>query len=306
MKGTLWCFQLGECILITAFMITACQTPAVAPAPTVAPSLTPLPTATPTVTPTPAPREIEISNLLEECEPLAAGHIPVILSGNVFLPDETIYGYKGWYGVDLISTQRVRVLFSVGTGTNQMEDLPQYFHEQDLLIHSADGGLIRHGHKVKLTGRVNYRADSDNRRCEVYVDNVVSLMPQTVLEPLDVTLEELLDGDEIADCDDLEFSRQFVRLSGAVTLDDNTSRCQAGVCTLTFADRTGSATVYLLEGEGANQMRTLPDQFSNQDLVIRDKTGALVNNHQLQLVGVTRQGDIGKCELIVYRVEAGE
>ncbi len=78
------------------------------------------------------------------------------------------------------------------------------------------------------------------------------------------------------------------------------------MCTLTFADRTGSATVYLLEGEGANQMRTLPEQFFNIDLVIRDRTGAIVNNQQLQLVGVTRQGDIGKCELIVYRVEAGD
>jgi len=53
-------------------------------------------------------------------------------------------------------------------------------------------------------------------------------------------------------------------------------------------------------------MRTLPEQFFNIDLVIRDRTGAIVNNQQLQLVGVTRQGDIGKCELIVYRVEAGD
>jgi len=53
-------------------------------------------------------------------------------------------------------------------------------------------------------------------------------------------------------------------------------------------------------------MRTQPEQFSNPDLMIRDWTGAMVNNYQLKLVGVTRQGDIGKCELIVYRVEAGE
>ena len=306
MRGPSWYIQMSVCVLAVAFMATTCQSPPATPAPTAAPSLTPLPTATATVTPTPAPREIEISNLLEECEPLAAGHIPVILSGRVFLPDETIYGYKGWYGMDLISTQRVRVLFSVGTGPNQMEDLPQIFHEQDLLIHAADGSLIRHGHEVKLTGRVNYRADSENRRCEVYVDSVASLMPETVLEPLDLTLEELLDGDEIADCDDLEFSRQFVRLSGAVTLDDYLSRCQMGICKITFADLTGRAPVYLLEGEGANQMSTLPEQFSNQDLVIRDGTGVIVNNHQLQLVGVTRQGDTGACELIVYRVEAGD
>jgi len=78
------------------------------------------------------------------------------------------------------------------------------------------------------------------------------------------------------------------------------------LCTLTFADRMGSATVYLLEGEETNQMLTLPEQFSNLDLVIHDRTGAIVNNQQLQLVGVTRQGDIGKCELIVYQVEAGD
>jgi len=295
-------------ILMLTILLTACsgvELPAATALPPMV-TLTPAPTQTPTITPTLAPREMAISELLEDCEELATSKVPVILAGTIFLPDETIYGYVGWYGVDLISSARVRALLNLGTGPNQMEDLPQYFHEQDLLIHAADSRLIRHGHAVTVTGWANYRADNEERRCEVYVDSVISNMPATVLEPVDVTIGELLDGNEVNDCDDLEFSRQFVRLTGAVRLDDYTSKCQLGMCRITFADDTGEAFVYLLEGEGVNRMKSLPEAFSGLDLVIKDKQGVTVNNRALSLVGVTRQGDGVACEMIVYEVEAND
>lgn len=295
-------------ITFLLIFLTSCNGQKQSLSPTFAPIATPsiAPTHTPTITPTPTPQVMKISDLLEDCEGLADRQSTVILTGKVFLPDETVYGYQGWYGMDLIQGDKVRALFSVGTGVNQMEDLPQYFHEQDLLIYAADGRLIRHAHEVSVTGRAKYRADSEDRRCEIYVESVESRMPATVLEPMDLKIGELLDGNEVNDCDDLEFSRQFIRLTGAVRLDDYSSMCQLGVCKIIFTDSTGNAFVYLLEGEGSNRMQTLPEQFSDRDLVIRDRDGVLVENKWLSLVGVTRQGDVGACELIVYAVEAGE
>lgn len=295
--------RISPCAVILLLLLSACQL--AAPPSTPTPSATPLPTQTPTITPTPAPREMGIDELQADCAALDERDTTVILKGRVFLPDETIYGYEGWYGVDLITGSRMTVLFAIGDGANQMRQLPQFFHEQSLLVHDAAEREIRQGHEVRVTGRPKYRADSETRRCEVWVDEVESLMPADTLEPADVTVEELNDDDNIYECGDLEFSRRFVRLTGELRVDNFLSNCRLGICSAVFKDASGSMTIYLEEGEGANQMRSLPSAFTGQDLVVQDAAGAVVDNAAASVVGVVRQADIGVCEMIVYEVDRG-
>lgn len=283
--------------------LAACQ-----PAPTpIPPTLTPLPTTTPTITPTPLPREMGVDDFISECAVLDEQDAIVILSGMVFLPDSTIYGYEGWYGVDFITTDRTRVLFGIGSGTNQMEELPQFFHEQDLAIHDDTDRLIRHGHMVRVTGRPKYRADSENRRCELFVDKVDSMMPEGVLTPIDVTIDELNDGDLVDDCGEFEFSRQMVRLSGSLHVDKTVSSCFLGYCRVVFDHPTKYCPVNILEGEGPNRMSTLPEPFSNSDLVIYNKNGNIIDNTSVSLVGVVKKAafeNTNYCEMIVYEIES--
>lgn len=288
----------GLLALIFLVLLCACQPPTPPPTPSVPP--------TPTITPMPAPQAMEIETLLQNCDSLDEQDASVILTGRVFLPGETVYGYEGWYGMDLVTGTRINVLFQVGTGANTMNDLPQYFFEQDLLIRADDGRIIRHGHEVRVTGRPKYRDESETRQCELFVDRIESLMPEGVLQPLDLTIEELNDGDTVNDCSDLEFSRQFVRLTGKLRIDEYASLCQLKQCKVTFEDTTGSIAVMILEGEGPNQMMSLPEVFTNQDLQVFDQNGNLVDNINVSLVGVVAVSDSSECEMTVYEVEKGE
>lgn len=288
-------------VVFVLLQLVACQ-PALTPLP---PTATPLPSATPTVTPLPVPQEMDVDEMIQNCANLDLRDIPVILQGKVFLPDSTIYGYEGWYGVDFITTSRTRVLFGIGGAVDQMEELPQFFHEQDLVIHDANNRLIRHGHEVRVTGRARYREDNENRRCELFVDKVETLMPDGVLEPIDLTVAELVDGNNVNDCPELSFSRQFVRLQGLLRVDDYLSLCQLGQCKVIFADSTGDLAAYILEGESKNRMKTLHENFSDQDLIVFDTKGTIVDNSDVSLVGVVEVADEAPliCELIVYEVE---
>ena len=288
--------------LLLAGILTGCQlssTPTVLP-----PSHTP--TTAPTITPTPGPQTMDMDTLRQNCEALDQQNATIVLSGKVFLPDETIYGYKGWYGMDLISGSRLTVLFAIGSGPNTMQELPQYFHEQDLLIHASDNRVVRHGHEVRVIGHPKYRTDSEIRSCELFVDQVESLTPADVLLPKDLTIEELINDNEIDDCDYLEFNRQMVRLRGELRVDNYLSGCQLGVCKILLKDTTGSLTAKVLEGESANHMATLPDLFTIQDLKVLDKNGEPVTNWTSALIGVVHMSDSSACEMIVYEVENGE
>lgn len=291
-------YFFGLLLMMSLVLICACQPPTPQPTATAQP--------TPTITPTLAPQPMKIEDLLQNCASLDEQDVTVILTGKVFLPAETVYGYEGWYGMNLITGTRVNALFQVGTGANTMNDLPHYFFEQDLVIRADDGRIIRHGHEVRVTGRPKYRADSENRRCEIFVDKVESLMPEDVLQPLDLTIEELNDGDTVNDCSDLEYSRQFVRLSGELRVDEYTSLCQLKNCKVTFKDATGSADVMILEGERPNHMAALPEAPTTRDLQVRDQNGDLVDNAHLSLVGVVSMSDKNECELTVYEVEKGK
>lgn len=287
-------FQLILSLVLLA-VLGACQPPTPAPTPTPQPE--------PTVTSTLAPQAMDIDALLQNCAALDEQHATVILTGKIFLPNETIYGYKGWYGMDLITGSRIAALISVGNGPNTMDDLPQYFFEQNLVMRDNDGRIVRHGHEVRVTGRPVYRADSENRRCEIYADKIESLMPENVLQPKDLTIEELTNDNNVDECKDLEFTRQFVRLHGELRVDKDTSMCQLGVCKVAFADDTGLGSAKILAGEGANHMALLPETFSIQDLKVWDMSGGLVENSNVNLVGVVHESDAGFCEMIVYEVE---
>lgn len=212
---------------ILSILLTSCQGLSIpiflfstrTPTPTVKPTLTPKPT----ITPTPAPQLIQPSFLLDNCARLDEENVHVVFEGIVYMPEGFVYGYEGWYGMDLVSTSRLRVLFAIGDSPNQMEKLPFDFRKQDLKIYAFDGRLIQDGHKIRVTGRPKYRSDDENRKCELWVDVVESLMPMEVTTPLDLQVGEI-------GCRPLDTARQLIRLKGSLKINRNNYTCWMNEC----------------------------------------------------------------------------
>lgn len=58
--------------------------------------------------------------------------------------------------------QTVDVSIEVGTGPNQMEDVPDDFSDDDLKVHTSDNQIVGHNDKVVVAGTVYRYADSTN------------------------------------------------------------------------------------------------------------------------------------------------
>ena len=289
------CLILSACTDVKMFMPTATLSATA----TLLPTLTP----TPTITPTPAPQEMSIEDMVENCSDLDARQAPITLIGTVLLPKGTVYGYEGYYGLDFIAKIKIRALFKVGNGLNQIEKFPRDFQEQDVLIRAFDGRFIRHGHVIQVTGRAVYRAENDKRKCELYVDKVVSLMPQDVLEPVSLQINHV-------GCIDLENSRQFIRLQGWLSVDNKKESCWAGTCKARLTDSTGSLTAVFKLGEGKNKMVPFEEPYYDQPLIVFDHNGQKVDPGWVSLTGTTHSiyhvsTNSKECQLIVYEVEAG-
>ncbi len=292
-------FSILVGVLVTT-PLAACQ-PAATPIP---PTLTPLPTATPTITPTPLPREMDTRDVLKDCEELDRLGVQIILDGMLFLPEGAVYGYEGWYGMELVSSSRIRVLFEVGSEPNKIQELPFDFQEQDLVVQAEDGQLIRHGHLVRITGKVKYRPDSELRMCEVFVERAESLMPEEILDPVDQMAANVA-------CPQSQKAKQFVRVNGALSVDDRKTACWAGTCRAAMTDDSGSLVVIFKAGDDANHMGWITEPSFDQPLIVYDSNGQAVDNQNVSLVGITSrifsisQNDF-YCALIVYEVEPGK
>ena len=286
--------------MILATLLTACQLIA-QPTPPPA-TVTPQPTATPTITPTPAPQQMKIEEMQQDCEELDEGNTTVILEGPVYLPEGEVYGYVGWYGMNLISTSRLRILFAIGSGPNQMEELPFDFRQPDMRVHTFDERLVRDGHMVRVTGRPKYRADSEERRCELWVDQVESLMPPEMEIPLEPEISKIR-------CPFKEPSKQLIRVTGSLSVLYEEFACWMNECRVKLANETGVITTVFVVGDRANRMAPLPTNYTNSDLVIFDRDGNLVDSGNVSVIGIVRRVQIAErnaeCQLIVYEVEPG-
>ncbi len=288
--------------LLLIFLLTSCQVFMMQPTATPVPTNTPFPTATPTITPTPLPREMDARDVLKDCEELDRLDFQVILDGMLFLPEGAVYGYEGWYGMDLVSSSRIRALFEVGSEPNKIEELPLDFQEQDLIVQAEDGQLIRNGHLVRITGKVKYRPDNDLRMCEVFVERAESLMPEDILDPVDQMAANV-------GCPQSQKAKQFIRVMGALSVDDRKTACWAGTCRAVVTDNSGSLVVIIKAGDDASHMGWITEPSFDQPLIVYDTNGQAVDNQNVSLVGITSRifsisQDRFYCALIVYEIES--
>lgn len=292
-------------VFLFVFALAACQGLPFLSTPTPSPTLTSTPTLTPTVTPTPGPQQMKIDAMLQDCAALDERNATVILEGDVFLPEAEVYGYEGWYGMNLVTTSRLVVLFAIGTEPNQMEELPFDFRQPDMLIHTFDGRLVRDGHRVRVQGRPKYRPDSVDRRCELWVDQVESLMPLEIDIPLEPDIASIR-------CPWWDPTKQLLRLQGSLSVLYDEYTCWMNECRVKLVNNTGAITTVFVVGDGANRMAPLPQNYSSADLKIFDRDGNSIDPANISVIGVVRRVQIAErnaeCQLIVYEVEpaAGE
>lgn len=292
-----------------------------APVATTLPTHAPVPTTTnPPPTATPKPQSYEVEQILENCEAMSANGSQISVEGNIFLPEFLIYGYSGWKGMNLTQSKttdaaHLTVLIQVGQGPNRMDDLPIFFSERDLLVHATDERIIRHGHAVKLTGRLIYKADNPERRCELNVEEIGSMMPEEVLVPREMVIQDLYltirpereimpSGQQlpITHCADLSNKRQLVQVKGSILFKGYEYSCEMGYCRIRMKDETGDIGVTIVEGDGPNSMILSAAEPAPGGWKIFNTAGLLANLDNLTLTGILySEGE--DCRLMVYRVE---
>ncbi len=283
--------------LLPVLILVACQSFAPQPSPTAVPTKTPIPTAT--VTPTPQTQYLMIPQVEAECARLDEQNIPVRVSGVVEIPN-IIYGYEGWYGMELVTNNSLRVLIPVGEGNNTMDDLPELFSAKDLVIRDNSGAVIRQGHSIEITGKVKYRAGNVERECEIFVEDIQSRTSPDVLVPIDKRIAELTSL-PVEECLVLERGLQVVRVQGEISLDARKSKCSLGTCALLITDESGSMLVNISRGGGRSSMESLPPVPVEEDIRLQDRDGQLVEGSRVMLSGVIHCQIVG-CDMIVYEI----
>jgi hypothetical protein len=288
--------------ILVIILFSSCQAQPVQDIPTAIPTASP----TATITPTPQPLQISITKLVQECEQLAAEKRTVIIEGAVMLPDETVSGYEidgvRWLGMKLISSEQVRLLTRVGTEAATMNDLPALFSEKDLVIRASDGRSILDRHRVRISGTVKYRKDKPEKSCEVFADVIESLEDPAVLEPRDLSIEELLDNDEIDDCQLVEATNQLIRMRGWIIVNDDTTTCWNGRCRTPFSDGTGQLIVQLSNGGGSNSFGMLAAPYLQENARVFDQEGGLADPADVILIGQITGIASEYCLLTVYTI----
>ena len=296
--------------LLSSFLVSCQGGGLFAPTATPSPLPTLTPSLTPTVTSTPEPQRMNISDLLNNCQALSDQKREVILSGKIYLPEGSIFGYKvegnTWWGMQLVTSTKITVLIKMGEGPGTMDPLPELYSGKDLVLRAGDGQKILEGHKVLITGRPKYRTDNPDRTCEVFASTIVSQESPEVLIPIDLKVKDLFDADRKNDCSILTKTSQLVRLSGSLVVDKNTN-CWMNECALVFKDDTGKVKVVFSTLGKNNSMANLTPPYHSSDLQVFDREGIQSDGSHVQLVGVvTGTNEFLYCSLKVYEIYLDE
>jgi len=283
------------------------------PTSTLTPSSTPTATFTPTQTkipsptPSPTPASMTLLDVIRNCEVLSQTDEKVIVSGKVFLPSFRIIGYtwfgKEWKGVHLKSfletdSLTVTILLPVGEEANTIEPIPNPFMEKDLLIHDNAGKTIRHYHSVTVEGRVDFVSNEDGKRCQIWIDQILSTMPEEVLIPQELRISFLNSKTpKGTNCELLANQHQLVTIKGSLYSRVDPTKCNNVFCNLKIGDGSGILMIRLANREGP-------------DSVVKTKAGSWqffdhqnnpIQGNSFLLVGALRQTPEG-CQLSVYEL----
>jgi hypothetical protein len=274
--------------------------------PTPTPTLQPTPTKTPTPTSTPEPQLMSITDVLTNCETLAASGNLVILEGKLYIPEYKIYGYEGWKGMRITNYlvgDRIylTVLIKVGDGNNSMNPLPDFFSERDFLVRANDNREILNGHTVNLMGRVEYKKESENLKCALRVEDITSLMPEDVNTPIDVKIVDLLKEGQILNCSQLAYQKRLVRITGSLVNSKNEVICKMGFCTLLLDDKTGKIPLSIVNGKFPNSFNIADKNLGLKGWEVYTDNAEIADNENLSITGILYSDQLG-CRLMVYKI----
>ncbi len=320
-------FVLRMAVLVLCLACSACGSPTVSGVIDLVISPTPTSTSIPTITPTPAPtstpkptltlqpQQISIEEALDNCQSLAIEGKQVVVEGNIYLPEFTVFGYETSKGMVLTHTlpsdsTALIVLITLGKTENAMTPLPEFFTQRDMVIRAVDSQVIRYGHTVSLKGLMEFKPDSQNLHCALRVEEITSLMPAEVNTPVEVDIAPLLveqsSGHGLqtritTQCEILAGEKQLVTVRGAVKDPDSGSVCTMGVCEAAINDTTGQILLSIVQRSGPNSVVAPPDAATATGWKFYDSAGNEVDNQAVALTGVLFS-DAKGCRIIVYEV----
>lgn len=249
------------------------------------------PTSNPTLTPT--PELLSVSSLKNRCSSIETSGRTVMVSGQIRLP-AVILCASNRCPLDLHDSNGVLdVKVLLGSTSNTMDKLPTSYAEKDLMLRAFDGQIIKHNHRVRLTGLADYK----DGLCALVVTRIESLMPPGALTPLSMTISEAE-----ANCADLQERQQVVRIRGKLQLHYPVQLCSGGTCGLSFYDASASITAQVRVSGGPNSMKALPKDWSLSDLQLRDKDGSPVPPESVTLTGLLSERN-NDCTLTVEEIE---
>jgi len=177
------------------------------------------------------------------------------------------------------------IVVNMGTGLNTMDSLPEGYVKSDLNIRDNSLQNVSLGDKVKITGIYHAPVNSTYGTIDVQLIERQDFKPETYnpakLQKL--TPEIAADVKE----NDLVYAEGFIIVPSSLHVTDFVP-----LKLIASRNADDSLSVDINIGDGANMIRNLPDNYSDDDVKIHDNNDKVVGFDKVRVYGVWHQGSI--------------
>ncbi|MCP5097753.1 MAG: hypothetical protein GY943_19575, partial [Chloroflexi bacterium] len=219
----------------------------------------------------------------------------VRVTGPLALPS-LLSSSGGRYSLDLLHSD-ARARFKIGDGVNQMRDVPDDYQLDDLMVETMDGTMIGQGDPAMVHGVLTLYSEG----CAIEVATVSGA------EWSDIEWPKFSEASVADVCTQTDGS--WVKVTGQLDLPAFVSGF-SGTYNLNFSQSNNpdvSIRVSVPIGDGANEIRPLPDEYALTDLQIETIDGVMVTHGDIATVmGPIIAGDDGDCIIDVVEISAAE
>jgi len=177
---------------------------------------------------------------------------------------------------------------NVGTGNNTMKSLPAKYTKADLVITDNNGNKIGAGDYVKVTGQLSNFGTLDAVKVEKETEPAIDY---STLSPVMVA----------GKAPDSTLTGKLLCAEGTMEMPSSTLDGDYTWLYLHVKGISDPLTIHLHYGQGPNNIEPLPSDYSDSDVKIHDKTGALLGAKQKVRVYGVFDGDAIEVENIETR-----
>jgi len=180
----------------------------------------------------------------------------------------------------------VAVSVTVGTGNNEIKELPDKYKRSDMAVKDDKGQVIRHGDKVRITGMYSrpYGDGYGSMNAQVIEKIEDTPMDYSTLGAVKITTDTAghaaLEGK-------LVYAEGVLEIPSVVYIDETVY--------FDLFDRKGDSeylTVDIIIGEGPDMVEDIPKDYTQNDIKIHDHKDMIVGAKKVRVYGIWKYNRI--------------